>query len=80
MKTTINLQPKVLREAKRRASKSQQTLDGYIEAVLRQALQMRKPSSAKRSAKLPTFRSGGTQPGIDLSKSAALYDVLDGAQ
>ena len=78
MRTTIRLDEDLLRQAKQRALEGGRTLTSLIEDSLRTTLSLKGASLKKQRAKLPTFRSGGILPGVDLDHTAALYDIMDG--
>ena len=78
MRTTINLPDELLARLKKDAVESGTTLTQLIENALRECL-ARKNSSRTRphAIELPTFGSGGVQPGIDLDDSASLIELMD---
>ena len=67
MRTTVRLDDALLGKAKREAARRGITLSALIEKGLRLILSHLPVSSA----------SGGTLPGVDLSDSAAVGDILD---
>lgn len=78
MRTTIQLDDTLLREARREAARSGMTLSGIIEEALRERLARPATSAEPREqVRLRTTGGGGLRPGIDLDNSAALLDVLD---
>lgn len=79
MRTTINLDEELLREAKRRAASSGRTLGAVIEDALREALSRRPAGSQREWVSLPTFGGGGRglMPGVDLDDSASLLDLME---
>ncbi len=80
MRTTIRLDDALLRDAKTHAAQTGRTLTAVIEDALRASLQ-RSRSRSERS--IPVFRPArhsGLQPGVDLSDSAALLDLMEGIQ
>jgi hypothetical protein len=76
MRTTIRLDDDLLARAKQLAARTGRTLTAVIEDALRAALQGR-PRRAREAIELPTFGSGGIQPGVDLDDSRALLDVME---
>ncbi len=78
MKTTLNLNDQVLRQAKGRAARDGITLTRFVEDALRARL------APSREAGQP-FRmqmeivTGDSPPKIDVSDRDALYDVIDRA-
>jgi len=78
MRTTIRLDEKLLKEAKRQAAESGMTLTAIIEDSLRERLARRKGAAAKREPiRLHTAGTGGVRPGVDLDDSATLIDVME---
>jgi hypothetical protein len=80
MRTTIRLDDDLLREAKAYAAATDRTLTRLIEDALREALARRDARLARRCVRLPTSGHGGLQPGIDISNSKALWDLMDGIE
>ncbi len=79
MRTTIDLDDQVLREAKRVAQEKGVTLTSFIDDALRERLARRgTPAKPEERFRLHTFKGNGLQPGIDLDNSAGLRDVMDG--
>lgn len=77
MRTTIRLDQQLLIDAKQFATRTGRTLTGVIEDALRQALAEAKRSKKSGSARIPTVRGNGLQPGVDLDDTAALLSVMD---
>lgn len=81
MRTTIRLDEKLLTEAKELAARTGQTLTAVIEGALRETLaRARRRSLNDRQTKLPTFKGGGLQAGVDLDDSAALLHLMESAR
>jgi hypothetical protein len=78
MRTTIDLDDEVLREAKQLAAASGITLTRLIEDSVRAVLRRRVERSGVR-AELPVFHGRGLRAGVDLADSAGLLDVMDDA-
>ena len=80
MRTTVDLDDHVLREAKLVARQSGVTLTSFIEDALRERLARRKAvQTGKREwVRLPTNGGEGLHPGIDLDDSRRLLDIMDG--
>ena len=80
MRTTIRLDERLLRLAKRAAKERGETLTSLIEQGLRLVLARPCPQAARRvRVVLPVSNSGGgTSPGVDLKDSAALLDMMEG--
>ena len=79
MRTTVRMQPELLREARLRAAGSGTTLTALMEEGLRLVLSGKPRSSPRKWVELPVCREkGGVLPGIDLNNRAAIQDILDG--
>lgn len=79
MRTTIRLDDELFRQAKRAAVESGQTLTALIEDSVRERLARRGTKKKRVRVKLPTYRGSALQPGVDLDDSAALLDLMEGA-
>ena len=81
MRTTVNIDDGLLKEAKKVAAERGATLATVLEDALREALSRRKSAPPRRKVKLTTFAGvgdgAGVQPGVDLSDSAALLDLME---
>lgn len=74
-RTTLRLPEELMRAAKRRAQQTGRTLTLLLEDCLR--AQLRHPVRPSRvSEPLPTYGGQGLRPGVDLSDSSALEDVM----
>jgi len=76
MRTTIRLDPHLLRDAKKHAAHTHRTLTAVIEDALREVLARTRTERTDLELPLSPHR-GGLMPGIDLTNSAALQDLLD---
>ena len=76
MKTTLNLDDQVLRNAKKRAMQDGVTLTRFVEDALKAKLL---PVSQRRPKfKLqPVVVEGTRAPNVDISNRDALYDIID---
>jgi hypothetical protein len=77
MRTTINLDDELLREAKGVAAATGKSLTEVVEDSLREALSRRKTVIRGKRIELPTFKGNGLQSGVDLNDSASLLDLMD---
>ena len=78
MRTTVNIDDRLLQQAKQRSLAENRTLGQVIEDALRQVLLAQPKSNAKRSfVPLKTYMGSGLQPGVDLSDSSALMDLME---
>jgi len=78
MRTTINLPDDLILQAKKAALEADTTLTEIIANALREALARRKQTAQKRKFKMITYGTGGTYPGVDISDTSALLDIMDG--
>lgn len=76
MRTTVNIDDRLLKQAKVAASRSGRTLSDLVDDGLRLLLTRGAPSDRK-PPELPTFGGSGLRPGVDLEDKAALLDLLD---
>jgi hypothetical protein len=76
MKTTLNLDERLLREAKKRAAGEGRTLTSVVEEALRAALTER-PANEAFELHLPIVR-GDRPPVVDVADRDSLYDLMEG--
>jgi len=76
-RTTIRLDEHLLAEAKAWAIKTQRTLTQVIEDALREVL-ARRQSAPPAKIDLPTYGEGWVRPGVDVTNSASLLDLMEG--
>jgi hypothetical protein len=77
MRTTVRLDPDLLREAKKLAATTGRTLTAVIEEALRMVVAPRRQRRPRHRPKLTVVDGQGVRAGIDLDDSAALLDVMD---
>lgn len=78
MRTTLRLDDRLLREAKRIAAETGKSLGEVVEGLLREALLRRRaPRLPQGRVKLPTFGGRGVRPGVDLDDSAGLLERME---
>jgi len=78
MRTTVDLPDDLIIEAKERAAREGRSLSDVVSDAVRGSFAA--GGAPKRMpVKLPTFGHGGLQPGVDLDDSAALLDLMNGA-
>ena len=75
MRTTVDINDALLRAVKARAACERKTLKETFEQALRAFLADPAPPAAPPP--IPVFRGRGVQPGVDLTDSAALRDLMD---
>jgi hypothetical protein len=76
MRTTLHLNPALIKRAKTLALKQGITLTSLLEESLRRLLNPSSQESPKKISDLCTVK-GCTQPGVDLNDSAALLDLME---
>jgi Arc/MetJ family transcription regulator len=76
MRTTLDINDRLLAEAKSQAAQRGQSLKALVEEALRESLHFRSKAEREQPA-LPTFTGAGLQPGVDLADSAALLELMD---
>ena len=74
MKTTLNIDERVMSQLKREAARQGRTMSELVETALRLLLQTRRPPSALPP--LPTMKSGGSF--VDVADREALYQAMEG--
>ena len=80
MRTTININDRLLQKAKLRAAETHRTLAAIIEDALRLALEAKPALAPNRRVRIPTSGAGGLLPGVDLDDSASLLDRMEGTR
>jgi hypothetical protein len=79
MRTTVRLEEALLEQAKREAAQRGETLTSLIEMGLRLVLAQSRPHRRAPKVVLPVCRrGGGVLPGVDLTDTASLLEILDG--
>ncbi len=76
MKTTLNLNDRVLLKAKGRAARDGITLTRFVEDALRARLAVAHNLKAPFRLRLKTVK-GDRPPNVDICDRDALYDVID---
>jgi hypothetical protein len=77
MRTTIRLDERLMKEVKRMAHESGQTLTAVIETSLRECLARRRRPAARARVRLPTCAGDGLLPGINLDDTPDLLDRME---
>lgn len=75
MRTTLNIDDKLLAIAKHRAVEQDVTLACIVEDALRDAFARPEEKSAR--IKLMTVKGQGIKPGIDLDHTSSLLDIME---
>jgi hypothetical protein len=73
MKTTLNIDERVMIELKREAARQGRTMSELVETALR--LFLRSPRRKEALPPLPSFRSGGAF--VDVANREALYEAME---
>jgi hypothetical protein len=76
MKTTLNIDDRLLERAKALAAREGTTLTAVVEEALRARLAPRPRVARTASIELPTVK-GERVPSVDVADREALFDVLD---
>ncbi len=76
MRTTIHIQDPLFVELKRIAADSGRTLTAVIHDAIRESL-FRRRSTDRPVVALPVFHGTGVMPGVDLSDTASLLDLME---
>jgi plasmid stability protein len=77
MRTTINLDEQLLKEAKMLAAATGRSLTDIVEEALRERLARRREYQKRERVPLVTFGGGGIRPGVDLNDSAGLLEIME---
>ncbi len=80
MRTTLTIDDSLYAEAKIRAAQVGCGIGSLVEDALRDYLARAGASRPADYPPLPTFRSGGTRPGVDLNDMSAVLELLDEGQ
>ena len=76
MRTTVDINDALLQAAKSQAARDRRSLKAVIEQALREFLSQGGRAGAP-GPPIPVFRGQGVQPGVDLTDSAALEDLMN---
>jgi len=76
MRTTLDINDRLLAEAKSLAARRGLSLKALVEEALRERLHAR-GDQRRAAVALPTYSGDGLQPGVDLTDGAALLEVMD---
>ena len=75
MKTTLNLDDRVLKNAKAQAARDGITLTAFVEQALKARLLQENEKTAYSFQ--PRVVTGSKPPNVDISERDALYEVID---
>lgn len=76
MRTTLNLDDQLLQRAKEEAARTRRTLSAVIEDALRTTLS-NQTEAERRPYVVRPLAGGDLRPGVNLSDSATLLDLMD---
>lgn len=77
MKTTLQFDDRLIREAKKRAAEEGDTLTGLVEKALRRYLHPPPTTATNFRLRLVT-KKGRRVPGVSLDDRDALYELMEG--
>ncbi len=78
MRTTLNIDDDLLREAKELAARSRRSLRAVIEDALRECFSRFGRQADNPHVELPVSpQPPGVQPGVDLDDTASLVDLME---
>ena len=77
MRTTVQIDDRLLREAKRYAVQHGRTFTSVLEDSVRQFLGNPAPRKGVEPFRMVTFKGDGVRPGVDLDDSAAIWDLTE---
>jgi hypothetical protein len=77
MRTTVDLDDQLYRQAKHLAAERKQTLTAVLEEGLRYLIHGKVSQKTRKPFKLVTFKGDGLMPGVDLDDNSKLMDLLD---
>jgi len=77
LRTTVRLEESILEQAKAEAARRNTTLTSLIERGL--VMVLKEDEKPRKKIEVPiSTKTGGPMPGVDISNSAELWDILDG--
>jgi hypothetical protein len=78
MRTTLDINDKLLARAKSAAAREKSSLTRFIEEALAMRLRGRRPGKSGRNFDIPVYRgTGGLMPGVDPTSNRSLYEAAD---
>lgn len=78
VRTSVRLPEELLTAAQNRARETGRTFTQLLAAALRTELRQAVAPAARVCEPLPTYRGDGVGPGVELSDSSALEDLMNG--
>lgn len=78
MKTTLDIEDRLLSEAKAEAARQRVSLTHLIEQGIRLRLRRRHPAVPVPTSRIPVYKGkGGSRPGLDARSNRSLNDAAD---
>lgn len=77
MRTTVTIDDRLYADAKVQAARSGRAVGSVIEDALRDYLERARVAQATDVGPLPSIKSGGVRPGVDLNDMSAVIDIMD---
>jgi anthranilate phosphoribosyltransferase len=77
MRTTINVNEQLLKQAKAQAAALGVSLAQLIEDALRERLCRREPVCDGKRVRIVTMKGQGMRPGVDLDNHQSLLEIMD---
>ena len=77
MRTTVTINNTLYADAKVHAARSGRGVGSVIEGALRDYLERATSARPSDVTPLPTMRSGGVRPGIDLNDMSSVLELMD---
>jgi hypothetical protein len=77
MRIAIYLTKDLIQDAEKAAVEQHATLSAFVGDAIRLALDRRRRAQSDRKFKITTYGEGGVLPGVDLSNTSALLDIMD---
>lgn len=79
MRTTLNIDDRIMKQIRQEAARSGRTITQVIENLLRRGMMGGGPRGKKRRFRLEWVKvSGELLPGVDLSDRDVLYEIMEG--
>jgi predicted DNA-binding ribbon-helix-helix protein len=78
MRTTLSIHDPLLRQAKEISLQRNISVSQVVEEALQSAFGKKAHKSRASALRFKTFRGDGLQPGVNLSSSSGLLDVMEG--
>ncbi len=77
MRTTIRIDDELYHEVKAQAARTGRTVGALIEDAVRRSVSSAVAEPAPPLAPLPVYGGSGVLPGVDLTSSASLREVME---